>query len=595
MPLNKNLFSLPKKGSVTVPPPCDTVNEAGGVAYESSAGHALALFACTGCLNGTYYTTAEEQLEKVLKLALKVEPEFLAKTAVYAHEVGFMRDMPALLLAVLSRRSPSLLTKVFSRVINSGNMIRNFCQIMRSGATGRKSLGSTPKGLVRKWFADHTAASIFHQSIGNDPTLGEVIKWAHPKPDTAEKAALYAYLQGVEVVTVDGRKFFRTPYLDRVTKEQRYLTQPWECLPEIVRQFEAWKADRSLPLPKVNFRFLDSQPLTADQWKQVAHNANWLTTVKSLNSWAKQSVFNDRALVLEIAARIRDEKEIRKVRAFPYQILSAYLATDAGDKYCRFGGSEGVKVPNEIKEALQDAMEVCVTNVPSFTDEEIYLCEDVSGSMHDPVTGNRKGSSTRVRCVDVAALIAASVLRNNRNAVVIPFKEDVIEGLRLNPRDTVISNAEKLSSLPPGGTNCSAPLVKLNREGAKGSLVIFVSDYESWLDRGYGGTTGMMSEWLRFKARNPKAKLVCIDLTPRANAQVKEQPDILQIGGFNDSVWKVVRSFMDGGWDASHWVRVIESVDLDAVKASKDPVKDPVKEQQLFRYDYDRGEYVPVE
>lgn len=586
---NKKLFSLPKKGSISVPP-ADTMNAAGGVAYEMTSKHALAQFACTGCLNGTFYTSADDQLSKTMELALKVEPEFLAKTAVYAHEVGFMRDMPALLLAILSRRSPALLTKVFDRVIDSGNMVRNFCQIVRSGAVGRKSLGFAPKELVKKWFANRSAASIFHQSIGNDPTIGQVINWSHPKPETAEKAALYAYLKGAEVKTIDGRKVFRTPYLDRVTNEQKYLDQPWEALPEIVRQYEAWKADRSLPMPKLNFRFLDNQTLTGEQWKQIARNANWLTTVKSLNSWSKQGVFDDKGLVKEIAARIRNEQEIRKVRAFPYQILSAYLATDAGDKYCRYGGSQGVKVPNEIKDALQDAMEVCVTNVPSFSDEQIYLCEDVSGSMHDPITGNRAGSSSRVRCVDVAALIAASVLRNNKNAEVIPFKEDVVTGLRLNPRDSVISNAEKLSSLPPGGTNCSAPLAKLNRENAKGNLVIYVSDYESWVDHGFRGT-GMMSEWLKFKQRNPKAKLVCIDLTPRSTGQVKENQDILQVGGFNDSVWNVVKSFMDGGWDKNHWVKVIEGVDLDAQKVTHNVAP----QEKLCRYDYEIGGYVPVE
>ena len=53
-----------------------------------------------------------------------------------------MKDMPALLLAVLSAKSPALLAQVFARVIDNGRMLRNFVQILRSGAVGRKSLGS---------------------------------------------------------------------------------------------------------------------------------------------------------------------------------------------------------------------------------------------------------------------------------------------------------------------------------------------------------------------------------------------------------------------------------------------------------------------
>jgi 60 kDa SS-A/Ro ribonucleoprotein len=36
-------------------------------------------------------------LAKVIKLSQQAEPEFIAKTAIYARERGFMKDMPALL------------------------------------------------------------------------------------------------------------------------------------------------------------------------------------------------------------------------------------------------------------------------------------------------------------------------------------------------------------------------------------------------------------------------------------------------------------------------------------------------------------------
>jgi len=127
----------------------DTVNEAGGLAYKLSPKHALAQYAATGCFNQTFYADADEQLDRVLELAGQVEPEFVAKTAIYTRERGFMKDMPALLTASLSTREKGLLERVFPRVIDNGKMLRNFVQIMRSGAIGRKSLGSLPKRLVR--------------------------------------------------------------------------------------------------------------------------------------------------------------------------------------------------------------------------------------------------------------------------------------------------------------------------------------------------------------------------------------------------------------------------------------------------------------
>ena len=88
---------------------------------------------------------AEDQLEELLSLAGEVAPEFLAQTAIWCRREGYMKDTPAILAAVLSVRDPALFRQVFGRVIDNGKMLRNFVQIMRSGATGRSSLGTAPK------------------------------------------------------------------------------------------------------------------------------------------------------------------------------------------------------------------------------------------------------------------------------------------------------------------------------------------------------------------------------------------------------------------------------------------------------------------
>ncbi|MCY7347353.1 MAG: hypothetical protein LH614_14180, partial [Pyrinomonadaceae bacterium] len=151
---NKNLFQT-VRGMFT--PKTDTVNEAGGTAYKFSPKAALAQFAATGCFSQTFYADAGEQLEKVLELTRNLDAEFVAKVAIYAREKGFMKDMPALLVAVLSTKDKAIFQKTFPRVIDNGKMLRNFVQIMRSGAVGRKSLGSLPKRLVREWFENRQA------------------------------------------------------------------------------------------------------------------------------------------------------------------------------------------------------------------------------------------------------------------------------------------------------------------------------------------------------------------------------------------------------------------------------------------------------
>ncbi len=489
-------------------------------AYAFSPKHALAQYAVTGCLNATFYASAQNQLETVLDLAQKVEPEFIAKLALYCRSRAFMKDLPALLCAVLSVRSPGLLAEVFDRVIDSPKMLRNFVQIMRSGQVGRKSLGSLPKRLVLRWLENKRDEQLFFGSVGNDPSLADVIKMVHPKPATKTREALFGYLVGRDYVATD--------------------------LPEIVQRYEAFKKDNSAEsdLPDVPFQMLTSAKLSAENWKQIARNASWQTTRMNLNTFARHGVLEDATLADRIADRLRDRDEIKRARVFPYQLMAAFLNVEAS-------------MDNTIKNALQDAMEIAIENVPAIPGK-VFVFPDVSGSMRTPVTGHRKGATTAIRCVDVAGLIAAAVLRRNPNAEVIPFEQSVVR-LVVNGRDSVMTNAAKLASIGGGGTNCSAPLKLLNERRAKGDLVIYVSDYESWVDAKAGRGTATMQEWSAFKDRNRQAKMVCIDLVPNRTTQADEAADILNVGGFSDHVFEVVSHFAKGTLAPNHWVGIIEA------------------------------------
>jgi 60 kDa SS-A/Ro ribonucleoprotein len=202
-------------------------------------------------------------------------------------------------------------------------------------------------------------------------------------------------------------------------------------------------------------------------------------------------------------------------------------------------------------------MEVATTSVPAI-EGRVVVCPDVSGSMSSPLTGYRTGSTTSVRCVDVAALVAAAILRKNPRAQVLPFENDVVE-VELNPRDSVMTNAAKLAAVGGGGTNCSAPLGLLNRQRAQADLVVFISDNQSWVDQGRGRGTETMAQWQQLRARNPRARLVCLDVQPYGTTQAAEREDILNIGGFSDQVFEVVSAFASGRLAADHWVGRIQA------------------------------------
>ncbi|RWM74172.1 MULTISPECIES: TROVE domain-containing protein [Mesorhizobium] len=508
-------------------PPADARNHEGAQAYRLSPEQALAQLAATGTFNATFYAESREQLDEVLKLAWQVEPGFLARTAVHAFEQGYMKDMPAFLLAVLSGMRGNEFDSVFGRIVKNGKMLRTFVQVMRSGATGRKSLGTRPKRLVQAWLEQAADFEIMRAAVGNDPSLADVVKMVHPKPKSASREALYGYLLG--------------------------KPHDVEALPDVVKSFEAFKRYPSLPVPEVPFQMLTSMPLISEHWVQIAETAGWQMLRQNLNTFARNGVFEVEGFAEKLAARLRDPEEIRRARVFPYQLMVAFTTADA-------------KVPDVVRHALQDAMEIALGNVPSIKGN-VAVCPDVSGSMASPATGYRKGSTSAVRCIDVAALVAAALLRRNPTARVLPFENDVVD-IRLTARDTVMTNAAKLAAIGGGGTNCSAPLAWLVREKAKVDLVVFVSDNQSWVDASAHAHQGTatMQEWSKLKALNPAAKLVCIDIQPyattQAQGQAKPKADILNVGGFSDRVFDVIGTMLSSKGDPDHWVRTIEAVEL---------------------------------
>jgi 60 kDa SS-A/Ro ribonucleoprotein len=513
-------------------PGTDTRNAHSAPAYRLTPEQALAQYAATGCLNDTFYASAQDQLAAVLGLCAQVSPEFVAKAAIHARERGFMKDLPALLCAVLAVRAPDLLPPVFERVIDSPRMLRNVVQIIRSGVVGRKSLGSRPKRLVLGWLEQRDEEALFRAAVGESPSLADIVRMVHPRPASPTRQAFYGYLLG----------------------------QPHDAavLPPSVRAYEAFRtapATARPAVPNVPFQYLTSLELSRSEWAAVARQVSWQALRQNLNTFLRHGVFDDPEAVRAAAAKLRNPSEVRRARVFPYQLLCAYRNAADG-------------LPPELREALQEALDAALDNVPE-TAGKVYVFPDVSGSMRSPVTGRRQGATSTVQCVDIAALVAAALLRRNPGTEVLPFTETVVP-CALNPRDSVLTNAARLARLPAGGTNCSAPLRHLNARHATGDLVVYVSDNQSWVDTVVttGVPTATMREWADFKRRSPQARMVCVDVQPGADAQAKPGSDVRHVAGFSDQVFDLIAAVSRGGVEPDWWVRQIEAVQVHVAGAA---------------------------
>lgn len=531
-------------------------NEAGGAAYALAPKHALAQIAATGCFNGTFYASGESQLDELRKLIDQVDDNvFLAKLAVYARERAFMKDMPAALLVVLSKRDTALLHKVFARVVDNGRVLRTVFQMVRSGQFRRTSLSSSLQRAFQRWLNEASVGKLLSAAIGNDPSLRDVLRLARPTPKDNARRALFGWLTG---------------------KETAKWTPATEAdLPEQVQSLVAYRRAETAELQTLILGDLSVRwDLLADAakgplvWKAIAREMGPQALRMNLNTLLRHEVFGQNAadseMVDYVAARIADEGEIRQSRQFPYQYLAAYLNT-------------GSEVPQKIKSALHKAAEIACGNIPQLVGP-VVIGLDVSGSMSSPVTGHRgRGATTSMRCVDVAALFAAAILRRNPDSVIVPFDTKAYQ-VRLDPNDSILSLAERLAQYGGGGTDCSLPLREANTHLRQQQFVgaVLVSDTESWVYRsrpyafGSQGATGVMTEWQQFvqnqqrlgpvSKNTARPKLICIDLQPATTTQAPDQGDILNIGGFSDAVFSVAAAFLAD--DANRFVSEVEAIEL---------------------------------
>jgi 60 kDa SS-A/Ro ribonucleoprotein len=535
--MNNNLFATQRTYGAA---PTDAVNNAGGIAYQRSDKESLAQYALTGTFNNTFYIKAEDQLKDILTLAAKVDIEFVAKLAVHASQDGYMKDMPAALLAYVFSKDTALAAKAFLKIVTNGKMLRNFVQMVRSGVFGRKSFGNRMKKLIQEWLLNANEYQLLQASIGDKPRLADVVKMVHPSPKEEWQKQWFAWLIG----------------------------KPFEIdkLPELTQSFEKFKkiilSDDMIPqlvdVPDVPFQMLTSLSLTTEQWTKIALRGSWQMVRQNLNTFERHGVFKNDEVTEQIANKLRNPEAIKKAKVFPYQLMAAYLNIED-------------TMPHSIKEALQDAMELATENVPVLQGN-VVICPDVSGSMRNAITGHQKGATSKVRCIDVAALVTACLLKKNPRAQIAPFENRIVP-VKINSRDSIMTIAQQLAAIGGGGTNLAVVMecvVSASTKGYIADTVVYVSDNESWdqvapqgsamsMFRNYGATNVL---WKQHLKTNPKAKMICIDIQPGTTTQTENDPSIARIGGFSDNVFKIMQDFISGESGQDYWTKRIEAITL---------------------------------
>lgn len=513
--MNKTLFA---------PATSLTTNNAGGLSYELDSRAALFQLAVIGCFQNTFYTTAKDQLNKLMSILPLVSDEYIAKVAIYASRKGNMKDMPVFLLAYLStRKNNTLFESTFNAIIKDLGAVKRFVQVIRSGQVGRKSLGSQPKRLISNFLGGVDPNRLFFQSPGTNPSFKDVIALVHPVPATVEHEALFGY------------------FMDR-SYIKRYL-------PSLVTDFENFKQNPQSAPPAVDFRLLSNISMSKEQWFTVARGMTWNQLRLNLNLLNRQGVFTIPEAIEYVYSTLIDEKKISK-KILPFALYSTIQNI--------------AELPSAIQNAVRHAYIKTFDNVP-IIEGNTAVFVDISGSMTAAALG--AASDNPLTCQTVAAYFASAIKHKNFDKTDVYLFDTVVQSAKSFDRELPLALVNDISQRYGGGTSISSCFEFLTRNGKTYDNIFIISDNESWVDfyiRSSSVYTNTRSTnlWDAYKNKNPNSKLVLWDIAPNTHTQVKTQKDVLNIGGFTDSVFDLYKY-----WSISDSISNIEQLLDNSIKA----------------------------
>lgn len=487
----------------------ETRNHEGALAHVHSLRDQVRNYLRTGTLSGTFYVGASQLVTETIETLRRFGEQdavALAEEAISAREDGYMRTLPILATVVLSGLpNKELFRETAKRVLKVPRDVAQFVEICKSGAVpGAQKFAGCRIGPVAKFLEGLSQYHGIKGTQSKSMALRDLVRLSHPRPGDERSRELLGWLSG----HVEGGAIVLNEQVRAL--EALKSTSDVETQVSLIREgrlpYEAVSAVVTSPDVKV--------------WRALLEQAPLFNLMRNLRTFTRHGVFQDVEAVTLAVAKLSRPDAMRQAKILPFRAYQAWKA---------YSCEQGADL--RIVAALSDALTNSVANLPLFGGR-VCIAPDVSGSMHVPIKDDRKGDG--LQCNEVAALFAAGLLARCPNAIVLPFEARVVD-IRLNPRDSVLTNAQTISRIGGGGTSVAAPVERLIAQRDKVDLFVGLTDSEEWI--------GSFDEsWRKYKAEvAPAAKAVLVTVVPDQYRVVPEStPDVHYVHGWSDAVMRFV-------------------------------------------------------
>lgn len=461
--------------------PAKTVNLAGGEAFKQDEKLELVSLLLTSFVSDKFYEKASDQLARMTKLVAGLkDKKFAAKAAIFARtEYGMRSITHAVAGEVVHEVKGEEWTKnAINRIVYRPD---DMLEIMAyyGGKYGKPFPNSLKKGLALalQKFDGYQLAK--YRGERSSVKMVDLFNLVHPKP-TEKNVELFKQLMAGELKN----------------------TETWEA-----KLSETGKAET------------EEEKVAAkkEAWGNLIASGKlgYFALLKNLRNIEK-----DAPEALPAALNmLKDPKLIKKSLVLPFRFDTA---------------RQEVKERKTV-EALSDAIEISMSNVPKF-DGKTLIVLDGSGSMNG-------------KPMEIGSLFAAVIYKANPDAEFMVFGTNA-QYKMLNSKDSVLSLAQHMRQ-DMGGTNFHCIFQTANK---KYDRIIILSDEQGW--EGYNApTTSLHAYEIKYGA---KPYIYSFDLQGYGTLQFPKDR-VFAIAGFSE---KVLDLFPALEQDRNALVSKIESIEI---------------------------------
>ena len=493
------------------------MNHQGEKAYTMTPEMELYTAVVTCALSDKFYESKDGRMERIASLIRQVDPEFVAKLAVYTRTQMNLRSIPMFLIVELAKihNGDSLVKRTIEKTVLRADEIMELlmCYQLRN-AEGKsiKKLGKLSRqvqeGLKSAFnrFDEYQFAKYDRSNL--EVKLKDALFLVHPKASSPEQQAIFDKIVSGEL---------QTPYT-------------WETqLSELGQKHFPTREEKEAAVKGLWEDLIDSGKV------------GYMALLRNLRNIALAKVSPSH--IEKVTSTIADASKVARSEQLPVRFLAAYKEMmDVASVHT-----------SAILTALESAVKESVSNLEGFKeDTAVLVAADVSGSMFTTIS-----PKSTVMNYDIGILLSM-LLKSKCSSVVSGMFGDSWKVLDL-PQENILANTIEMKRREGEvgySTNGYKVIDYLVDNNIKMDKVMMFTDMQMW-DSSYRDKH-IQQSWARYREMFPDAKLYLFDLQGYGHAPVRlVGEDVVLIAGWSDKIFDVLTA-VENGEDSLSLIRGIE-------------------------------------